>query len=330
MTHDSRNMDDLTRIAALYRRFASNEAQGRSPLYEELTNRIADDADILAFLAALPEAKRQPNLLLGAVAHLNSGALDWSGFRAFLARRGGDVRALMLARSTQTNEPGRCAVLLPVLARLAAPLALIEVGASAGLCLLPDRYGYDYGTRRIAPPTSDAPVFPCAANAATPLSDRLPEVVWRAGLDLDPIDVRDAEQTAWLESLVWPEQQARRDRLRQALAVARRDPPRLVRGDLRDALPQLAAEAPRGARLVVFHTAVLAYVTAPDERAAFTRTVKALDATWIANEVPGVFPDIAAKAPSRPSRRFLLSVDGEPVAWTDPHGAAIDWITPPA
>ena len=53
------------------------------------------------------------------------------------------LRAVMLARSTQTNEHGRCAALLPVLAGLPEPLALLEVGASAGLCLLPDFYAYD-------------------------------------------------------------------------------------------------------------------------------------------------------------------------------------------
>ena len=63
------------------------------------------------------------------------------------------LRAVMLERSTQTNEPGRCAALLPVLAGLPEPLALLEVGASAGLCLLPDFYGYDYGRTILAPDT---------------------------------------------------------------------------------------------------------------------------------------------------------------------------------
>ena len=75
------------------------------------------------------------------------------------------VRGVMLARRTQTNEAGRCAALLPVLARLPQPLALLEVGAAAGLCLLPDRYGYDYGERRLPAPSPDAPVFPCRASA---------------------------------------------------------------------------------------------------------------------------------------------------------------------
>jgi hypothetical protein len=96
------------------------------------------------------------------------------------------LRAAMLVRSTQTNEPGRCAALLPVLAELPEPLALVEVGASAGLCLLPDFYAYDYRGPMLGPEAARlAPsVFRCAVNAATPIPGRLPRVVWRAGLDL--------------------------------------------------------------------------------------------------------------------------------------------------
>jgi hypothetical protein len=318
--------EGAARLSATYRRFAELEARGRSPLYEELANRVADDPAVLGFLSAMPAPKRQPNLLFAAVRHLHGVPADWPDFRSFLARHEDAVRAIMLARSTQTNEAARCAVLLPALAQCAGPLALIEVGASAGLCLLPDCYGYDYGHQRIAPADAGAPVFPCNAKAATPLPDRVPEIVWRAGLDLNPLDVHDTEQVAWLETLVWPEQHARRERLRQAIAVARRDPPRVVTGDLRRDLPQLAAQAPRDATLVVFHTAVLAYLPDVEERRSFMRTVQALDAVWIVNEIPSVLPEIAEHLKPWPRGKFLLSIDGSPLAWTDPHGAAIDWI----
>jgi hypothetical protein len=59
-------------------------------------------------------------------------------------------------------------------------------------------------------------------------------------------------------------------------------------------------------------------------------TVRDLGAAWIGNKVPGVFPGIAAKAARpRPTSAVLLSVNGEPVAWTDPHGGWIDWIADP-
>jgi hypothetical protein len=318
---------DPGRIAARYRRFAHQEAHGRSPLYEALAHGVADSPDAIAFLATLPEAKQQPNLLFAAVRRTFGTPADWPDFRGMLLGDPDAVRSVMLTYTTQTNEPGRCTVLLPVLARLPQPLALIEVGASAGLCLLPEFYGYDYG-RRVLRPTAPAPVFTCAASAATPLPETLPHVVWRAGLDLDPLDVGNPAHVAWLETLVWPEQTERLARLRMALAITAAHPPRVVKGDLLgDDLARLCQEAPREATLVVFHTAVLAYVADSEARQAFAGRVRSLCHTWIANEVPAILPKIARHAPAAPvPGRFLLSVNGSPVAWADPHGAALDWI----
>ncbi len=313
-------------VRASWRRFAANEARGRSPIYERLAEAVAGDAALVDWLATLPAAKRQPNLLLGAVRRLFGTIADPAQFRRTVHEERARLWAVMAARATQTNEPARCATLLPVLARLRPPLALIEAGASAGLCLLLDRYGYDYGRAVLTGPPG-APVFACHADDATPLPASVPQVAWRAGLDLAPVDASDPDQAAWLEALVWPEQTNRLAGLRAAMAVAARDRPRVVRGDLRHDLAALAAEAPRDATRVIFHTAVLAYLPSPAERAAFAREVRDLCDVWIANEAPGVLPDIAAAAPQPPPHgRFLLSVNGVPTAWTDPHGAAIDWI----
>jgi hypothetical protein len=314
-------------IARRFRRFAETEARGRSPLYEALAAGIAEDPEILGFVAELPIAKQQPNLVLAAVRFVCGVQPTPGDFRAALLGHKAVVRAEMLKRSTQTNEPARCAVLLPVLAQLPGRLALIEVGASAGLCLLPDRYGYAYDGHR---PFGAEPRFPCAADAATPVPVALPSIVWRAGLDLNPLDVRNDDDMAWLVALVWPDQPDRAARLHRAIVVARQDPPSIVGGNLLTALPALAAEAPADATLVVFHTAVLAYIADPEARAGFVRTVRDLNAVWISNEAPYVFPEIAARVPDAAVRRgpFLLAVNGEPIAWTDPHGAWIDWIGP--
>ena len=98
-------------------------------------------------------------------------------------------------------------MLAPILARLPQPLALIEVGASAGLCLLLDFYGCDFGSRVIHPELGDGvfPIFSCAASPRTPLPTLIPRIIWRAGLDLNPLDAADPEQSSWLETQVWPE-----------------------------------------------------------------------------------------------------------------------------
>ena len=319
--------DDLVHLANRYRRFATDEALGVSPHYERLAREIADSAAILRFLTDLPAARRQPNLLLGAATLIAGRAPDIASLTDMVTHRPDALRATMLKRTTQTNEPARCAVLLPLLAALPQPLALIEVGASAGLCLLPDRYGYDWGHVRIAPASPDAPVFRCAVTGPAPLPAAPPRIVWRAGLDLNPLDVMSDEDLAWLNALIWPEQEDRRANLRAALAVARRDPPRVVRGDLLRDLKPLMAEAPAEATLVVFHTAVLAYVTPSEERQRFVDTVRGSRAVWISNETPRVFPDIAARASQpAPHWRFLLAVDGEPKAWTGPHGQSLEWL----
>jgi hypothetical protein len=341
------------RISTRYRRFAEREAREHSPLYEELAIGVANNAEVLEFLATLPEDKQQPNLLFAAVRHVCGTPSGWASFQSGLSARLSDVRAVMLARGTQTNEAARCAVLLPVLATLPGPLALIEVGASAGLCLLPDRYAYDYGAPGhsddhgahdhgahdhgahdrgtgslrgpAAPP--DAPVFTCRLSGGIRPPAAVPVVRWRAGLDLNPIDVTDGTQTDWLETLVWPDQPQRLMRLRQALAVARPDPPPVRRGNLLHDLPELMAQAPAGATLVVFHTAVLAYVADQVLREDFARHLRASSAVWISNEVPGVFPDIAAQVHTpRPNGAFLLAVNGRPFGWTDPHGAWLEGL----
>jgi hypothetical protein len=314
-------------LAERYLAFARDEAAGRSPLYEKFALGVAQDTDVLSLLAALPTPKQQPNLLLAAVKHKFGVQPDWPTFRATVLKHWSEISTTMMARSTQTNEAARCATLLPALMQLPQPLALLEVGASAGLCLLPDRYAYDFNGHRLTPPDGDAPRFACQLNDAAPQPPRLPEIVWRAGLDLNPIDVRDADQCAWLEALVWPGQEQRLANLRAAIAVARKDPPLLVPGDLQHDLAKLAGDAPRDATLVVFHTAVLAYVRGQAQRDAFTRTVRELRAVWISNEAPGVFPDITARLSNpAPRGRFTLSIDGRPVAFSDPHGAALQWI----
>lgn len=305
-------------ISRLYRGFAERETHERSPVYAEISAHIAEDERMLAFLGELPRTKWQPNLFLAAVQYLCGPARGWPWFRARFAEREHEIREVMLARSTQTNEPARCATLLPALAALPQPLALLEVGASAGLCLLPDRYGYDYGSVRIPGPL----VLPCRANPATPLPSAAPEVVWRAGLDLNPLDADDPADCAWLEALIWPGEEERLPRLRAALEIVRRERPHVRRGDLRVDLPSLAAEAPAGATLVVFHTAVLAYVRDEAERLAFGDAVRAAGGVWLANEDPIAIPGVDLHGPGD----FVLAQDGRPLAWTDPHGTWVNWL----
>jgi hypothetical protein len=321
---------DRRRLASWYERFAAEEAHGESAIYERLARGVAASPALLDFLLTLPRQRRQPNLFLAAVRRLHGVPEDLGRLVEIVAADGRRVRALMLVRTTQTNEPGRCAVLLPLLARLPQPLALIEIGAAAGLCLLPDRYGYDYGAAKIAAPANrngPAPVLRCRVNGDVPVPTAVPHIVWRRGLDLDPIDLGSEEDVAWLETLVWPGQDERARRLQRAIAMARAAPPQIFKGDLLTDLEPLIAAAPADATLVVYHSAVLAYVGPQENRERFAEQMRDTPAVWISNEAANVFPALAAAAaaPPRPGL-FLLMQDGVPVAWAAPHGQSLDWI----
>jgi hypothetical protein len=348
--------------AEWYRHFGTVDAPGSSPCYADWSLHIADDPGLIARIDEWPYTKRQPLLMLAAARFLGARVSPYPEFRKFLDGHWDEVARIVLSRATQTNEVGRCATLLPSLAAIAAaegrPLALIEVGASAGLALFPERYGYEFddgssvtrlgpvpfgglpggpgetpnGARGLPEPP---PVLRCRTSGPVPLPGSLPEVVWRAGIDLNPLDVRNPDDVAWLEALIWPEQEFRRERLRRAIAVAREDPPLLVAGDLNDQLLSLAGQAPADAALVVFHSAVMGYLS-DDGRARFRATMQALaqdrGCHWLSNEGETVIIQEDGSAvvpemdPSRLRGNFLLLHNGRPVAITGPHGQSLDWL----
>jgi hypothetical protein len=307
---------------------AERQLRGVSPSYERLCLGIADDAELVACLDSLPAPKRQPNLLLATVRFLGGPVTDYRGFREFVLSNWDEVSATLLVRRTQTNEPRRCATLLPALAALPQPLALLEVGASAGLCLYPDRYAYRYNE---LPQLGSSPVvFDCQVTGPAPIPAVLPSIVWRAGLDINPLDVGDDEDVRWLTSLVWPEQRDRFETLRRAVDVARAEPADIHRGDLTTDLAALALAAPMQATLVVFHSAVLAYLD-NEQRSTFRREVAAIASrrptAWLSNEGPGVVVDLPTPTGFIP---FVLARDAQPLAEASPHGEWLNWFSEPA
>ena len=117
----------------------------------------------------------------------------------------------------------------------------------------------------------------------------------------------------------------RAEKLRAAIDVARLDPSRIIKGDLLTDLEPLIAMAPKGATLVVFHTAVLPYVASQQQRDRFAAIMRRGNAVWISNEGSGLFATTIVPPPPRRGH-FLMMVDGKPVAWTHPHGQSIDWF----
>lgn len=316
----------LEELGRRFRSLAEVDCRGYSPLYERLSLAIADDVELLELLARARPGQRRPTLLLAAVNYLG-GMGEFEAFREFALEHRDDVLHVVETRATQTNEVGRCAVLLPAFLRATEPLAIVEVGASAGLNLLFDRYGYDYGTARIG----DA--SPCLECDSYLVPDHVPEVAWRIGLDREPVDVRDDDAIAWLRACVWADQMSRIAQFDAAVAGARRNPPTIVRGDAINDLEDVIAQVPLDAHLVIWHTMVVTYFLR-DERPSFFQLLSDIgrqrDLTWISGEAPGVVPDLGLDRGDNMAMGVVSFRDGEKhtdvLGIAHPHGS---WLRPP-
>jgi hypothetical protein len=320
---------DLAKTAEWYRRFRLNETPGQSELYADWASGVENDPDVLDLIIGLPRPNRQPNLIFACARLLGAPLAGYPVFRRWLTEHWPAVAAEARMRATQTNEPRRLTAIMPVLASIGPRVALLEIGASAGLCLYPDRYSYDYSGRRVDPVDGPSTVLLTVdSTGPVPLPQHPPEVVWRAGLDLNPLDVRDPHDVRWLQTLVWPEQVERRGRLDAAMAIVRRDPPLLRGGDAVAGLAALAELAPAGVPLVIVSPAVLVYLS-PDQRTLFAAAVTGLG-RWISLDGVGVLPHVDALLPDPPvPGDFMVSLDGRPVARCGPHGQTLDWIAGP-
>ena len=271
------NVNDFEDLARRFRRFAELECRGSSPLYEWLSTCIADDSEVLELAAFCNPGQPAPNLFLGA-AHLvlleNSdhplsayyasmveSPKDREGafphFRSLCLDHRERIAETVSTRMVQTNEVGRCAVLLPAFAiaaerSAAREAAFVEVGASAGLNLLWDRFHYEYG-EQASWGDSSSPVRLACEPRGEPLPaipDAMPGVAMRVGIDLAPVDVGNADAVAWLRALIWPEHRHRVAALEGALRIAASERPTLIAADALDALPGVLDSVPhdRGRR----------------------------------------------------------------------------------
>ncbi len=286
----------MARVAGIFGYLADRDFHGYSPLYEHLARRMAADDQLLALVTASRHntapilffacvhdvVLRQPE---GELARAYRAVADggdpaalgvWELFRGLVLTRADELSHLMATRVVQTNEVGRSAALAAALALLAdhghRRLALVEIGASAGLNLLLDRYRITYAAddhhrQQIGPPDSPVQLACVLHGTRRPPSPAgpAPAITSRLGLDRMPVDVTDPDAVRWLQACLWPDLIERRQRLDAAVALAAADPPELWAGDALDLVDPAVAAADPGDLVVVISTWVLAYFT-PSQR----------------------------------------------------------------
>jgi len=222
----------------------------------------------------------RPLQLLAGLHHLalTEGIDPWADPVEAVAEHADRLRRFIAEHGVQTNEVQRSWMLLPCFLEVARRggvevLDLVELGPSAGLNLVWDRYRYLYEAGAWGPEGSPL-VLEGEERRPVPagLLRVRPTVRHRRGIDLSPIDVTQPEDAVLLKAFVWADQTQRLERLERAMETLRENPPALEQGDLVERLPEVLAERQLGALTIVFETAVLGYV---GERQA--RVVAALE-----------------------------------------------------
>jgi hypothetical protein len=291
--------------------FAGFAEYAPSDLYRALAKDVLGAPDVMELLLVADEPQQLPMLLFAAVHHevlARGGEYPQTSedFIAFCREHAATLKSVMRGRATQTNEVGRCAYLWPALSAASdgRPLALVEVGASAGLNLNLDRYFYDFGEGRTAgEPESRVRLAPEVREGDPPID--LPAIASRIGIDLAP-----APDPDWLRACVFADQPERLARLDAALAIGREHPPNLIQGDAVDLLPEVLAEIPDDVQPVVFHTAVWFYLSEDQQQKL----------TELTSSVTHVTAEIGT-----PEGAFVLAIDGRDVGSAHPHGRWINW-----
>ncbi|HEU5392948.1 MAG TPA: DUF2332 domain-containing protein [Streptosporangiaceae bacterium] len=319
-------------LAEVYRRFAEIDAAGTSPLYERVAVALSESAEALRAIQTAPARRRHPTVILAALHDLVLAGRAPALAAAYAAADGdaaagaaidtllrmpGEVAAIAVRRPVRAGETGRCAVLYPAIAEAARragahTAGLIDVGCSAGLNLSVDRVGITYDSgQSLGDPSSPVQQSSSVVRGRAVPARAMPEVVTRIGIDLDPVDVTDADEARWLRACLSPDQPERAARLGAELALAATVPPLLLRGDAVEVLPDALARVPADALPVVTTTWALSsfplegrlgFLQRLDE-AATHRTV-----AWVSAEGVGVAPAIPTFGDRRASGHSIIGL----------------------
>ena len=276
----------MMRVEDYWSYFADEARKSGSALYGFLAERIGRDERLKALAARARPGQPRANMLLGAVhclllsghRHLLADYYPSLGgsktvlegepfalFVDFVGQHEAELATLIESRTTNTNEVGRSALLHPgfcyLHAQAPAPLALIEIGPSAGLNMLWDHYGVRYwrgGVEVLAIAPDAGLVVDCELRGARlPVCGPTPKVAQRLGLELNPNDLEDQRNRDWLCALVWPEHVERLNRLKAAISLRRKMHLDIVQGDALETLMGAIAATPPSATVCIYHTVAL-------------------------------------------------------------------------
>ncbi len=262
---------------------AAADVEVRGPTWEVLRGREVDPENWLPALRLLGAVNRlvlsgsEPALASAYEEFGGDGSAAWEALRDTLERNVEELREL-IELPVQTNEVGRCGPLLlgflNVAAETGMPLRLLEVGASAGLNLRWDRYGYRAGDFTWGPADSPLQIEFELEGGLPDLSPKA-EISERRGCDAAPIDVSSPDGQLSLLAYVWPDQATRVERVRAALRIAESVPVSIERESAAPWTRRMLAEQTPGQATVVFHSIVSMYLSDQERDTLFENIAEA-------------------------------------------------------
>jgi hypothetical protein len=316
----------------VYRHFGEVDAAGTSPLYERVAIALSESEEALRVIAAAPGRKRHPTVILAALHDLALAGRAPALATAYAAADGDaaagaaidtllrmtdSVVAIAARRQTRANETGHGAVLYPAIAEAARrvgadAVGLVDVGCSAGLNLNVDRVGITYSNgQSLGDPASPVQLSSSVVGDRPIPTSAMPAVVARVGVDLDPVDVTDADDARWLRACLWPDQPERAARLEAEMALAATAPPLLLQGDAVEVLPDAFARVPAAALPVVTTTWALSHLPL-ESRLRFLHRLDEAAAgravAWVSVEGVGVAPAIPTLGDRRASGHSIIGL----------------------
>lgn len=273
----------LAHVSSSFKLFASRECKVSSKLYEYLSEQIAEDEELLQLATNAKQGQPLPNLLFGAVHYLllkgknhkvseyygtivnnpRPAEAAFSSFKDFCLQYKREIITILSTKLVQTNEVRRCAYLYPafcyIYEKTKKPLALIEIGTSAGLQLLWDQYCYSYTSveGQYGDVCSELVIESEIQGNRQPLMlKQSPPVTTRIGIDLHINNVSTADDYLWLKALIWPEHTERIANFEKAAYYVQKQSLTLIEGNGVKLLNKIALQAPLDSVLCVFHTHV--------------------------------------------------------------------------
>lgn len=303
---------DKQELKDWFKLFAERECKEVSPLYYQLSNKIAEDDELIEIASFCKQRQPMPNLFFASVQFLlfkdhsaelanyypsitkdYKKDLPFELFKEFCLNNKEAIISLEQTKLVQTNALNRSAYLMPILSNLfdGKKINIIDIGTSAGLTLNMDKYEYHYNDKH-AFGESPVKIKSEIREGTLPKFSKPVEIANKIGIDQNPLDLKIDDNANWLKALIWADLTERLEKIEQAIAIAKQENIDFRKASNLEEFEAIIQEQDDQFPLVIYHTHTL-YQFTVEERNNFWDLIDKIgsqrDLTYLATEGSSVF-----------------------------------------